>query len=101
MTGFLNKKNEARPQGLTPWIFTARRRPEPVPAPMPPQTPEAQVPSWWVKPPEIWRWLMATSGPGEHPNGYHTNKAGFYGNNFTLFKLHLDVPSSCIISTVR
>lgn len=35
------------PQGLTPWIFTARRRPEPVPAPMPPQTPEAQVPCWW------------------------------------------------------
>eukprot|EP00434_Breviolum_minutum_P042754 symbB.v1.2.038069.t1/scaffold5808.1/size23464/1 len=29
-------------EGLTPWIFTARRRPEPVPAPMPPQTPEAQ-----------------------------------------------------------
>ncbi len=36
------------PQGLTPWIFTARRRPEPVPAPMPPQTAEAQVLCWLV-----------------------------------------------------
>lgn len=58
------QEKRSSPQGLTPWIFTARRRPEPVPAPMPPQTPEAQVPSWWVRHPEIWRWLMATVDRG-------------------------------------
>ena len=40
-------------------------------------------------------------GPGEHPNGYHTNKVVFMGTIFQLFNLHLDVPSSYIVSTVH